>query len=180
MPQEKTLRRARVIHQQLLCSQEHGVAGDLAGLAFDIAVMLRDLDGYGAERALNLIGEMTGHLGWMGICLGFTDIIGPTTSAQRDALFDLVDEWAFPQGSNKQQARLNRSQRQARRREVKHSLLHAVQWLHHHETDPVHALAYWMEIGSGENPVVDSRCYILTISALGLIAARRLRPAIAL
>lgn len=173
MLQEESLRAANAIYQRLLCPQ-HGIAGDLAGHAFDLAIQLRDDDTKAAQSDLDSLGHQLGHLGWIGVSLGFTQILSTAMEPRRAELLQhVLDE--IPH-----ELRSSWSGREAWNLSVGHGGRHCDKWFHHYDTEPVHAIAYWLEVPQSHYDLTHSMCHQHLISVLGLMAARHLREPIAL
>lgn len=176
MTHDDHLRMAEALYERTL-QPGSTVAEQMTGLAFDFAVQLRDFEGEDATRGVAYVGDKLGQIGWMGLAIGFTGIIGTTTPELRDGYFDRVDEYSFSPFFPS--SRLSARDREQRRIETRHGLSHTVEWLARYQVSPTEALAYWL--GIYDEPEVNrSRCHARLISMLGILASRRLRPAIAL
>lgn len=167
MLQEESLRAAEAIHRRLLCS-EHGIAGDLAGLAFDLAIQLREANNEAAQSDLDRLGHQLGHLGWIGISLGFTQILSTALDHRRQELLQHILDEVPPQLDTWRG-------REAWNLSVGHGGRHCDKWFRHYDNDPIHAVAYWLEVPQSHPDFTRSMCHQHMISVLGLLAARHLR-----
>lgn len=159
----------------------YGTFKECRGIAYDIAVAIRDGRHTTAGELLHAQRFYRRIASTAALVLGFNAVIGPLSPEQRAMIPGLCDEIAFPIYGPANRATLASKDRRDREATIEHGLQHITLWFEHHEQGPEQALGYLCSMtDSVERLLEPTKCTTLFTITLAMFAARRLRAVIEL